>query len=393
MSKNMKGTCDAEQGFYYAILELVFRWLPNILISVSLLAVLVNFLLLLVISIGIYRKKVPAKRLLFVANRSLVDAIAAAISLIYLCKAELYCDVLECQTKSFVPDVVMQMIITLDYWSLSGTYLGIASLTFYAVRTPLHYKLSLNVSRVAKFIVIGWVIIIGLLLLVNVVAEQQAMFDANGVLYLMKNTYYGLLGDWMVALCEKVIDKSMVETGFLSLTLPVMSYIITIMSYGFVVTVLFRRRNDRRTISQNRDHTALWRLGVHLGVFTFSFLLMAVAYAATFPMADTCLNWSTSLIENYRTHANNEFGAVNAIGQSKADCHLEHMFAFTRYVVLTSLAACGWFMRMSLDPIIDATLDMHIRRLVFGGRSVERASTTLLLENRLSAEPQSATKS
>ncbi|KAI6223583.1 hypothetical protein M3Y99_01447300 [Aphelenchoides fujianensis] len=373
MSRRLSGECVAAESFYYAILELVFQWLPNILISICLLAVVVNFLLLSVISIGIYRKKVPAKRL---APPSRSSTFA---------RAEVHCDVIECETKTFIPDLLMQMIVTLDYWGLAGTYFGIALLTFYAVRTPLQYKLSLNVARVGKFILLGWALMISLLVVVNFVAEQQANFDANGVLYLMRNKYYGLLGDWMVAMCEKVIDRSMLDTGMWSLLLPIVAYFTTLMSYGFVAMVLFRRRNDRRNVSQTRDHTALWRLGVHLGVFTFSFLLMALAYAATFPMAESCLNWSTLLIERDLLYAK-----AKAVGaQTKVDCNLEHIFAFTRYVVLTSLAGVGWFLRMCLDPMIDGILDHHIRRLVFGNRSIERASTTLLLENRLSVEPPS----
>jgi hypothetical protein len=69
------------------------------------------------------------------------------------------------------------------------------------------------------------------------------------------------------------------------------------------------------------------------------------------------------------------------------ECNLEHIYAFTRYVALTALAGTGWFLRMSIDPLIDIILDTHIRRLIFGNRNVERASTTLLLENRLSSEP------
>lgn len=52
----------------------------------------VNTILLLIIAFGIYGKRVPPKRLLFVANRSVVDAIAAGISLVYLYKVEVQCD-------------------------------------------------------------------------------------------------------------------------------------------------------------------------------------------------------------------------------------------------------------------------------------------------------------
>lgn len=103
----------------------------------------------------------------------------------------------------------------------------------------------------------------------------------------MRNKYHEQLelSEWMVELCEKVIDRSMVSTGILSLTLPVFSYLTTVLSYAFVALVLFRRRHDRRSVSsKQKDHSATWRLGVHMGVFTLSFCFMALAYIATFPM-------------------------------------------------------------------------------------------------------------
>ncbi|CAD5216122.1 unnamed protein product [Bursaphelenchus okinawaensis] len=376
----MVSKCAQKERFYYAILEFIFKYLPGLLLGLCSLAVFVNLFLLLITTIGIRRKKVPAKRLLFVANRSVVDAIAAAVSLVYLYKVEIQCDVIECKTVAFVPDIAMQLIVTFNYWMLAGSYFGIGMLTFYAVRTPLQYKLSLNVARVAKFIALGWIVMIGLLCLVVFATEQQTMFDSNGMMYMMRNQYYGLLGEWMVALCEKVIDKSMMETGAISLILPICSYVTTLLSYGFVALVLFRRRQDRRNVSSlNRDHTAIWRLGVHLGVFTFSFCLMAVAYAATFPMAESCLNWSALLMENHQA-------TIDGHNVDDDNCSLEHLYAFTRYAVLTSLAGAGWFLRMSLDPLIDCVLDTHIRRLVIASRPLDRASTTMLLENRLSNE-------
>jgi hypothetical protein len=60
------------------------------------------------------------------------------------------------------------------------------------------------------------------------------MFDSNGVMYMMRNKYYEQLAEWMVSLCEKVIDKSMLSTGMLSLILPIFSYVTTLLSYGFV---------------------------------------------------------------------------------------------------------------------------------------------------------------
>ncbi|KAI6177866.1 hypothetical protein M3Y97_00953800 [Aphelenchoides bicaudatus] len=213
----------------------------------------------------------------------------------------------------------------------------------------------------------------------------------------MRNKYYEDLSLWMVDLCAKVIDTSMVSTGMLSLMLPIFSYVTTLLSYGFVSLVLFRRRNDRRNVSsKQRDHTAIWRLGVHLGVFTFSFCLMALAYAATFPMADSCLNWSSDLINQHNRYLQERSTIksnplVKREQPAQVECNLQHIYAFTRYVTLTALAATGWFTRMCVDPMIDLLLDTHIRRLIFPNRSLERA-TTILLETRLSGEAPSSSR-
>lgn len=190
---------------------------------------------------------------------------------------------------------------------------------------------------------------------------------------MMRNKYHEQLelSEWMVELCEKVIDRSMVSTGILSLTLPVFSYLTTVLSYAFVALVLFRRRHDRRSVSsKQKDHSATWRLGVHMGVFTLSFCFMALAYIATFPMvfirlhiclfnvlqADSCLNWSDELIAQHTRYIqNNGTSAINTLSgkQESEECHLEHIYAFTRYVSLTATASVGWFFRMCIDAVID----------------------------------------
>lgn len=54
---------------------------------------------------------------------------------------------------------------------LACSYFGLGALTVYAVRTPLKYKLSLDITRVARFIVIGWIVVIALLVVVNLSSE------------------------------------------------------------------------------------------------------------------------------------------------------------------------------------------------------------------------------
>lgn len=47
------------------------------------------------------------------ANRAVVDLIAAAVSLVYLYKVEIVCDVVECRTVEYVPDIAMQVNIVI----------------------------------------------------------------------------------------------------------------------------------------------------------------------------------------------------------------------------------------------------------------------------------------
>lgn len=66
----------------------------------------------------------PPKRLLFVANRSIVDAIAAGISLVYLYKVEVQCDKFgwffwECEIEKL--GGVFELIS--KYWVLFGLIL------------------------------------------------------------------------------------------------------------------------------------------------------------------------------------------------------------------------------------------------------------------------------
>uniref|UniRef100_A0A914CB87 G-protein coupled receptors family 1 profile domain-containing protein n=1 Tax=Acrobeloides nanus TaxID=290746 RepID=A0A914CB87_9BILA len=249
---------------------------------------------------------------------------------------------IDCNTEPLFPNIVMQSVLTIDYWILAGSYFGISILTCYAVRTPLKYKLSLTITRIVEFLVLGWVVIIGSLVGITLTTEQQTMFDSNGMMYMMRNQYHehgSTLGHWMVGFCEIIMGKSVAQIGVISLVLPFLSYLTTLLSYAFVAILLFRRRTDKRVA--NRHQACVWRLGMHLGVFTISFVLMALAYFATFPMVDSCNSWSEYLRQRVQVDVETKI------------CDISHLEAFMRYAILTSLSSIGWFLRMSLDPAID----------------------------------------
>ncbi|KAK0416345.1 hypothetical protein QR680_012430 [Steinernema hermaphroditum] len=340
--------CIGVERYWYTVLEFIFTSLPNVLFVCILMAIVANVIFLAGIVLGVYQHKLPTKRFLFVANRSLIDTVVAIVSLAFLTTVESECDILGCTSTYQVPDIIMQSMMTLNYWVIAASYFGVALLTCYAVRAPLKYKIWLSVKRVTQFISVGWALMILLLVCISLSTEQQTNFDSNGMMYIMRNQYHGFLAEWMVELCGRVIDKSLVQTGTMSLFLPVCTYLMAVLSYIFVTILLFRRRQDPRMA--NRHRMCIWRLGVHLGVFTFSFALMAVSYSATFPMAMSCADWSRRLtnMTDYR---------------SSSECEIGHMTPFVRYAILTSLASVGWFLRMTLDPIIDMVIDAQLRRV------------------------------
>lgn len=68
---------------------------------------------------------------------------------------------------------------------------------------------------------------------------------------------------------------------------------------------------------------------------------------------DSCLNWSNELIEHHLEIQTRQHLSRDGLQLGGDECNLEHIYAFTRYVALTGLAATGWFLRMSVDPLID----------------------------------------
>uniref|UniRef100_A0A1I7X6L9 G_PROTEIN_RECEP_F1_2 domain-containing protein n=1 Tax=Heterorhabditis bacteriophora TaxID=37862 RepID=A0A1I7X6L9_HETBA len=127
-----------------------FDFVDNLLstLSVAMLicasvALLSNITFLIIIYIGVHRGELPLKRFLLVANRSLADLATSMVALVYLVSAAMSdCENehLGCIAQTHDYPEPLQISITLDYWAVALSYSGIAILTWYAVKSPLQYK-------------------------------------------------------------------------------------------------------------------------------------------------------------------------------------------------------------------------------------------------------------
>jgi ABC-type arginine transport system permease subunit len=93
------------------------------------------------------------------------------------------------------------------------------------------------------------------------------MFDSNGMMYMMRNQYHehgSTLGHWMVGFCEIIMGKSVAQIGVISLVLPFLSYLTTLLSYAFVsVSEKKYDSNSACGFCQTRVHFSL-RSPVHI---------------------------------------------------------------------------------------------------------------------------------
>ncbi|CAJ0943294.1 unnamed protein product, partial [Mesorhabditis belari] len=348
---------------------LLLEALNPVMITLATIALFANVLFLLCLLVGVQRRNLPVKRFLFVANRSCADVVTAVVVLVYLVlsRSSVCHDIhLGCTSDQPAANPLpLQVVITLDYWAVAGSYSGIALLTWYAVRSPLGYKLHLTSSWVLRSLSVGWAAMSGFLGSIMLLTKEDTNFDSNGMIYVILHRLragLGLKNDeallWYVDLCHNLSERSQPQFGgAIALLLPVFAYAVSFFSYLLVSFVLYRRRQETRI--SKRHFACVWRLGMHMGLFTVTCALMAVSYYATGPMKNSCLQFLDS-VEN---------DSMEMEEQVETPCLSPSLL---RYSLLCSVASVGWFSRMCLDPIIDLMIDSHLRRTIFFHKKEKR---------------------
>uniref|UniRef100_A0A7E4VZF9 G_PROTEIN_RECEP_F1_2 domain-containing protein n=1 Tax=Panagrellus redivivus TaxID=6233 RepID=A0A7E4VZF9_PANRE len=186
---------------------------------------------------------------------------------------------------------------------------------------------------------------------------KQLLFDANGMIYMMRYRYHGRLENYMVQLCDIINVGSLAHMGVLSLLVPI------------VICMLFRRRSENYVFNHHR--ASVWRLGVHIFIYTMSFTLMGIAYWATYPMAQSCDEWA----KRQQNDINSSKSSISL--DTLIRCDTDYLHAFLRHGVFTSLSGIGWFTRMTIDPIIDLLTDKQLRKQILITRPRSRQHSYL----------------
>jgi hypothetical protein len=142
-----------------------------------------------------------------------------------------------------------------------------------------------------------------------------------------------------------------------------------------VSVLLLRKRRINRVAA--RHMSGVWRLGIHLGCFSISFALIAIAYLATFPAIEIC-----KLLQ----HQNDD--------DSNSCMQAEQLRAYKWFIMATTVASICWFVRMIVDPMLDLAMDTRLRDLIMQQHrrqlmTASRQST----QQRLNTNPAAASSS
>ncbi|CAJ0580708.1 unnamed protein product, partial [Mesorhabditis spiculigera] len=326
--------------------------LNPVMVAVSGFALITNIVFLLCLLDGVHRRELALKRYLFVANRSLADLVTVSVILAYLLHSQRSaCHDVHLGCTPDQPEgnpLPLQVVITLDYWSVAFSYSGLAMMTRYATR--------LSSRRVLHFLLLGWLAMSTALWIIMYLTDEDTNFDSNGMIYVILHrlrTGMGFRDDesllWFVDLCHNLSERSDGDSnsgGALALVLPIAAFLITLGSYMLVCWALRRHRECNESSVVLRHKASLWRLGCHISLFLITCALMGIAYYATGPMRDACLRFMGSLEGDY---------------DSEPPCLSDPLMS---YVMLCSVASLGWLGRVCLDPIIDMRQDVQLKRIV-----------------------------
>ncbi|CAI5445882.1 unnamed protein product [Caenorhabditis angaria] len=336
--------CDDNEIESIEMVEQIFGFINAVMPIMAILALIINLNFLVAVIYGVRRGRLPLKRYVMTINRSLADMMTICIAgtryiteYFTRCNNAHYCAPIDNTWFSNL----MQTTFILNYWSVSLSYTGIAFLTYYAVRSPLQYKVRLTSSKVIRIILFSWLSMIFLLFTsVFLFQDGKLNYNGNSVIHLFfddfsKNDHIGI---WLVDLCVQIENHSSYKSAMVTMIPPLIFYIISIGCYCLISQELFYRRT---TNIYKRHRSAVWRLGTHLLLFSVACFLTATAYYGSIPISNFC--------------------DPNSKDEERYLC----MGPVVSYTMYTAAAVIGWFARMTVDGFIDTYVDGVLRQSFF----------------------------
>ncbi|EFO98601.1 hypothetical protein CRE_20274 [Caenorhabditis remanei] len=327
-------TCTPEEeSENYKAVENMFATLYFFLPFSALGALIGNVIYLIVVTVGIRKGKLPLKRYALTINRTCADIFTIIVGTYFYMKQKMdRCDSHIClPVETDVSRYVLQVVFVLNYWCVSLSYSGIAVLTNYAVRAPLQYKVNLTSMKVAKYILIGWLALLFCFLLCVVLVHRGELdYNSNSVIHLFLDDFDSdeYIGEWLVDLCNHIKSHPGTRSLIVTILPPIFFYLISVVSYVFIIHLLFSRR---KVSSYHRHWGSMLRLGIHLILFAGTCALTGTAYLGSFSIGDFC-----------EQHQTNEPMCLEAV---------------VSYMWNTAAALIGWICRMVIDATVD-TVDI-----------------------------------
>uniref|UniRef100_A0A1I7TBA3 G_PROTEIN_RECEP_F1_2 domain-containing protein n=1 Tax=Caenorhabditis tropicalis TaxID=1561998 RepID=A0A1I7TBA3_9PELO len=327
-------TCTPqEESENYEAVEKMFATLYFFLPFSAFGALTANVIYLIVVTVGIRKGKLPLKRYALTINRTCADIFTLLVGAYFYMKQKMdRCDSHIClPVESDVSRYVLQVVFVLNYWCVSLSYSGIAVLTNYAVRAPLQYKVNLTSMKVAKYIMIGWLTLLFCFLLCVVLVHRGELdYNSNSVIHLFLDDFDSdeYIGEWLVDLCNHIKSHPGTRSLVVTILPPILFYMISVVSYVFIIHLLFSRR---KVTSYHRHWGSMLRLGIHLILFAGTCALTGTAYLGSFSIGDFC-----------EQHTTNEPMCLEAV---------------VAYMWNTAAALIGWICRMVIDATVD-TVDI-----------------------------------
>ncbi|CAP35618.2 Protein CBG18104 [Caenorhabditis briggsae] len=305
-------------------------------------AFIANVIYLIVVTVGIRKGKLPLKRYALTINRTCADIFTILVGAYFYMKQKMErCDSHIClPVESGVSRYVLQVVFVLNYWCVSLSYSGIAVLTNYAV--------NLTSMKVAKYIVMGWMaLLFCFFLCVLLVHQGELDYNSNSVIHLFLDDFDSdeYIGEWIVDLCQHINTHPGTRSLIVTILPPILFYLISVVSYVFIIHLLFSRR---KVSSYHRHWGSMLRLGIHLILFAGTCALTGTAYLGSFSIGNFC-----------EQHQKNEPMCLEAV---------------VSYMWNTAAALIGWICRMVIDATVD-TVDIACFFIIHSKISCHKTST------------------
>uniref|UniRef100_A0A0N4Z251 G_PROTEIN_RECEP_F1_2 domain-containing protein n=1 Tax=Parastrongyloides trichosuri TaxID=131310 RepID=A0A0N4Z251_PARTI len=331
--------------------------IPTTTMILSLIGFIINLFFIYIVVIGLKKKLLPFKGHTLMLNRSITDAIVSVIIFAFTAMHKFNLVVEQSFSNNgteiansscyiFVYTLGhgrtwFTLLLTIDYWVVSGAYASLAIITFIAVRYPVYTRTSMT----DKKIVIGT----SILTVVGVLYSIVVIFISKNDAFNVFNESYDLI-QWTVSIEDYIMSIFNMFIVALAFTIVILSHILI---------VIFLYRHKRQSGSAHLHLLKFHRMTINITMFCLTCGVM-ISFLAL-PI----------VLKNRIDVLQNLYDTASTCQSVIATYQLSYSMA-----IWTTIAMILWLSRIILDPILNILLD---------SRFLEVVKTTLLFQTAKSA--------